>query len=78
MARGKLSFRQSDVTRAIKAAIAAGIDVARVEIDKEGKIVIVTGKPDPVQNSVDLDRELREWEMSRGQSRTSRYREGNG
>ena len=78
MARGKLRFRQSDVTRAIKAAIAAGIDVARVEIDKEGKIVIVTGKPDPVQNSVDLDRELGEWEMSRGQSRTSRYREGNG
>jgi hypothetical protein len=79
MARGKLRFRQSDVTRAIKAAVAAGIDVARVEIDKEGKIVIVTGKPDPVGGNVDdLDRELREWEARRGQSRASGHREGNG
>jgi hypothetical protein len=45
MPRGPSSFRQQDVTRALKAAAAAGIDVARFEIDQSGKIVIVAGKP---------------------------------
>jgi hypothetical protein len=47
MARVPSNFRQQDVTRAIKGAVAAGVDVARVEIDREGKIVIVTGKCGP-------------------------------
>lgn len=38
-------FRQRDVTKAVKAAVAAGISVARVEVDKEGRIIIVAGKP---------------------------------
>jgi hypothetical protein len=44
MARGPATFRQQDVTRALRATVTAGIEVSRVEIDKEGKIVIVTGK----------------------------------
>jgi hypothetical protein len=44
MPRGPSTFRQQDVTRALRAAVAAGVDVTRVEIDKTGKIVIVTGK----------------------------------
>ena len=36
------AFRQRDVTRAIRAAAAAGVDIARVEVTKAGTIVIVT------------------------------------
>jgi hypothetical protein len=49
MARGSSTFRQRDVTAAIKAARAAGVEVARVEVDKDGKIVVITGKPDEAE-----------------------------
>jgi hypothetical protein len=68
MARAPSTFRQQDVTRAIKAVVAAGVDIARVEIDKAGKIVIVTGRPLEVTNPQDeLDRELQDWEARHGQ-----------
>lgn len=44
MARGACTFKQQDVTRALRATVAAGIEVQRIEIDKDGKIVLVTGK----------------------------------
>jgi hypothetical protein len=49
------------VTRAIRAAVAAGVDIARVEIARDGRIVIVTGKAQPTVQD-DLDRELAEFE----------------
>jgi hypothetical protein len=52
MARGP-TFRQQDLTRALKAARAAGVDIARFEIEN-GKIVVVTGKPERKQ-ATDLD-----------------------
>jgi hypothetical protein len=39
-------FKQIDVTRALKGAKAAGVDVAKVEIDKDGRIVVIIGEPD--------------------------------
>jgi len=44
MARGPSTFRQRDVTAALKAATAAGIVVAGFEIDKDGKIIVRCGK----------------------------------
>jgi hypothetical protein len=42
MSRGPSTFRQRDVAAAAKAAKAAGLEVHRVEIDKAGRIVLVT------------------------------------
>jgi hypothetical protein len=42
VARAPSTFRQQDVTRVLKAFAAAGVLIARVEIDKAGKIVIIT------------------------------------
>ena len=47
MARTASAFRQSDVTRAIKAAQHAGMGVTRVEIGKDGAIVLVAADAGP-------------------------------
>lgn len=44
MARGPLTFRQNDVTRAVRAVRNAGVEVLRVEVDKDGKIIVVTAE----------------------------------
>ena len=45
MARDRLTFRQRDVTAAIKAVKAAGETIARIEIHKGGGVTVVPGKP---------------------------------
>jgi hypothetical protein len=45
MSRGEQVFRQTDVTKALKATVSAGMSVRRVEIDRDGKIVVVIGNP---------------------------------
>ena len=49
-------FRQSDLTRALKGAIAAGIKIASIEIDPAGKIVIMTGTNELVASTSALDK----------------------
>jgi hypothetical protein len=47
MARGPCTFKQQDLTRALKGAKAAGIEVAHIKITKDGDIEIDTGsKPE--------------------------------
>jgi hypothetical protein len=45
MTRGPLSFKETDLMRAIKCAIKAGLHVAGYEITKTGSIVVHVGKP---------------------------------
>jgi hypothetical protein len=42
--RRKQTYRKTDLTRAIKAAEAAGIQNARFEVDQRGTITIIPGK----------------------------------
>lgn len=49
-------FRQQDLTRALKGTIAAGVQIARVEIDPSGKIVIELGSGERVEPSNALDK----------------------
>ena len=65
MSRAPSTFRQSDITRAIRAARKAGVENVRDEIAKDGRIVIVTGGAQPVQD--DLDRELEQFRARHGQ-----------
>jgi hypothetical protein len=43
--RSPLAFKQTDLRRAIRAFQKAGLPIARAEIDRDGKNVIVTGEP---------------------------------
>ena len=57
MSRGPLPFRQTDVSRAVRGAVAAGLTVQRVEVDKAGKIVVVVGEP----GKADVHNPLDQW-----------------
>jgi hypothetical protein len=43
MSRRRSTFRQRDLTRAVKAVIAAGLPVAGVKVSAQGDIEVVTG-----------------------------------
>ena len=67
MARAPCTFRQADVTKAVKGVRAAGEAIMRVEVAKDGRIVIVTGE---AQSAVqdDLDSELEAFCTRHGQN----------
>lgn len=64
MPRSRCTFRQRDLRLAVETAKAAGLEIGRVEIDRDGKIVVVTGKP---PGDDDLDRELAAFEARNDQ-----------
>jgi hypothetical protein len=57
MPRGPATFRQRDAAALIKAAQAAGLHVVRVELDKDGKIVLITST-----TSEASEEEVSEWD----------------
>jgi hypothetical protein len=57
--RAPSTFRQQDVTRAVKAVAAAGVHIAKVEIDKSGKITIITAD---APAAPDAGKEANEWD----------------
>ena len=52
-------FKQDDVMRAVKGATAAGMRVGRVEIDPNGRIVVLSESVAPPSARNDWDDELR-------------------
>ena len=67
MSRGVQIFKQSDVTKACKGAVQAGLDVQRVEIDRAGKIVVFAGKSADPQTDQPVER------MGRHQMKMPKY-----
>jgi hypothetical protein len=54
--RGPSTFRKQDVTRALRAAKAAGYAVASVQIDRSGNIIVTMKSGDCLSN-ISLDNE---------------------
>ena len=44
MAKGLLTFKETDLRRAIKTFQKLGLPIARAEIHRDGKIIVVTGE----------------------------------
>ncbi|MCA0200360.1 MAG: hypothetical protein LCH56_05920 [Proteobacteria bacterium] len=63
MARGRSTFRQRDVTAALKAAHAAGCGVRRLVIDREGRIVIET--TDGTTGQPPIEEQRNEWDEAK-------------
>jgi hypothetical protein len=56
LSRRSSSFSKADVTRALIGVRAAGLEIARIEVDPDtGKIVVVTGKPGEGDNGEALN-----------------------
>lgn len=72
------TFRQSTVTRAIKAARAAGLDVARVEIDPSGRVTVYTAGSTGFAVSPDdeADAALEEWRREKRKRENANQVEG--
>jgi hypothetical protein len=65
--RRQATFRQVDVTRAARAATAAGLRVASIKIGRDGGIEILTTEAAPVE--IDA---FSEWKAKRDASRSQR------
>jgi hypothetical protein len=54
MARAPLTFRQRDLVRLLKGTKAAGLPISKVEIDRDGKIVVIIGKSDAPHDTSEI------------------------
>jgi len=56
MSRAPSIFRQQDVTKAIKGVTKAGVNIARIEIAKDGRIAIITAAEPMPRKANEWDR----------------------
>jgi hypothetical protein len=56
MGHGRATFKETDLTRALRAARKAGLDVERIEVDRDGRIVLV------LKNGNKVFTERNEWD----------------
>jgi len=54
MARGSQTFRQRDLVRALRSAKAAGLEISKVEIERDGKIIVIIGKSDTPRDAREI------------------------
>lgn len=73
MPRGKLAFKESDVARAIRAAMKAGMEIGGVTITPAGNITVLPSRDPPPQGApagadpdAALDGELEAWRAEHG------------
>jgi hypothetical protein len=51
VARRSVRFTKRDLTRAVEAVLAAGLQIAFVRIEPDGAILVIPGTPAPVPSS---------------------------
>ena len=68
----QLRFKEADVSRALKGALKGGLDVARVEIDASGRIVIMAKGAGEAHSPDDPEAALSAWEREYGQREVER------
>jgi hypothetical protein len=62
MPRVPSTFRQRDLCAAIKAVLLAGREVARVEVGKDGRIIVIVATTCKEQQPVDEADRANEWD----------------
>lgn len=60
MSRAASTFRQNDLTRAVKGAVAGGVKIVQVVIDKTGKIILIADNGD--RQAVPAIEGVNEWD----------------
>lgn len=56
MSRRSAKLTQADIARAIKGAAKAGLLIGRVEIDEDGKIVLIAGSEQTMTTQTPLEK----------------------
>ncbi|MET4601092.1 hypothetical protein ABIB90_000543 [Bradyrhizobium sp. JR4.1] len=68
MATGNWVVKPAHVRKTVDVLMAAGLEIQRVEVGRDGKIIVTTGKRSgAADGESELDRELAEFEARNGE-----------